>query len=75
MNLRDTYRKFLPKTKEYTFFSAPQGTFSKTYLGAKQISTHIDHHRLKLGINNQNNGKLTNLQKLTFECKMGQDRN
>jgi exonuclease III len=30
MDLTDTYRTFHPKTKEYTFFSAPHGTFSKT---------------------------------------------
>jgi exonuclease III len=29
MDLRDIYRTFHPKTKEYTFFSAPHGTFSK----------------------------------------------
>jgi exonuclease III len=30
IDLTDIYRKFHPKTKEYTFFSAPCGTFSKT---------------------------------------------
>jgi exonuclease III len=30
MDLTDTYRTFHSKTKEYTFFSAPHGTFSKT---------------------------------------------
>jgi exonuclease III len=29
MDLIDTYRAFYPKTKGYTFFSAPHGTFSK----------------------------------------------
>ena len=29
MNLADIYRTFYPNTKEYTFFSAPHGTFSK----------------------------------------------
>jgi exonuclease III len=29
MNLTDIYRLLHPKTKEYTFFSAPHGTFSK----------------------------------------------
>ena len=28
--LKDIHRTFHPKTKEYTFFSAPHGTFSKT---------------------------------------------
>jgi hypothetical protein len=30
MDLTDIYRTFYPKTKVYTFFSAPHGTFSKT---------------------------------------------
>jgi hypothetical protein len=29
MVLVDIYRTFYPKTKGYTFFSGPQGTFSK----------------------------------------------
>jgi hypothetical protein len=29
MNVTDTYRTFHPKAKEYTFFSALHGTFSK----------------------------------------------
>jgi exonuclease III len=29
MELTDVYRTFHPKTKEYTFFSASPGTFSK----------------------------------------------
>ena len=32
MDLTDTYRKFHKHTKEYTFFSAPQGSFSKANL-------------------------------------------
>jgi exonuclease III len=30
MDLTDIYRAFHPKSKEYTFFSAPHSTFSKT---------------------------------------------
>jgi exonuclease III len=30
MDLTDIYRILHPKTKEYTFFSAPYTTFSKT---------------------------------------------
>jgi exonuclease III len=30
MDLTDIYRTFYPKTKGYTLFSAPHGTFSKT---------------------------------------------
>jgi exonuclease III len=30
MDLTDINRTFHPKTKRYTFFSAPNGTFSKT---------------------------------------------
>ena len=29
MDLTDIYRTFYPKTKGYTFFSAPHGTFPK----------------------------------------------
>jgi exonuclease III len=29
MDLTDVYRTFHPKTKGYTFFSSPHGTFSK----------------------------------------------
>jgi hypothetical protein len=29
MDLTDIYRKFYPKTKGYTYFSAPHGTSSK----------------------------------------------
>jgi exonuclease III len=29
MDLTDIYRAFYPKTKGYTFFSAPHATFSK----------------------------------------------
>jgi exonuclease III len=31
MDLTDIYRIFYPKTKGYTFFSAPHGTSSKMY--------------------------------------------
>jgi exonuclease III len=41
MYLTDIYRTFYPKTKEYTFFSVPHGTFSK-------IDHIIDH---KTGLN------------------------
>jgi exonuclease III len=29
MDLTDIYKTFHPKTKKYSFFSAPHGTFSK----------------------------------------------
>ena len=45
MDLTDTYRTFYPKTKGYTFFSAPHGTFSKT--------DHIIGH--KTGLNRYKN--------------------
>jgi exonuclease III len=40
MDLIDIYRTFYPKTKGYTLFSAPQGTFSKIdhIIGQKQAS-------------------------------------
>ncbi|WP_228029454.1 endonuclease/exonuclease/phosphatase family protein, partial [Leptospira borgpetersenii] len=41
MNLTDIYRTFYPKTKGYTFFSVPHGTFSKIdhIIGHKTGST------------------------------------
>jgi hypothetical protein len=69
----DIYRTFRPKAKEYSFFSAPQGTFSKIdhIVGHKTgLNRHkkteiipytlSDHHRLRLVLNtNKNNGKHT----------------
>ena len=64
MNLTGIYRTFHPKAKEYTFFSAPHGTLSKTdhIIGHKtdlnRYKTEIipcilsDHHGLKLVFNN-----------------------
>ena len=40
MGLIDIYRPFHPNTKEYTFFLAPYGTFSKT--------DHILSHKANL---------------------------
>jgi exonuclease III len=45
MDLTDIYRTFYPKTKGYTFFSAPHCTFSKT--------DHIIGH--KTGLNRYEN--------------------
>jgi exonuclease III len=73
MDLTDIYRIFHPKAKEYTFFSVPHGTFSKTdhiighktglnrYKKIEIIScTLSDHHGRRLALNtNQNNGKHT----------------
>jgi exonuclease III len=42
MDLTDIYRTFHPKAKEYTFFLAPYGTFSKT--------EHIIGHKIGLNI-------------------------
>jgi hypothetical protein len=41
MDLTNIYRTFYPKTKGYTFFSAPHGTFSKInhIIGDKEAST------------------------------------
>jgi exonuclease III len=64
MDLTDIYRTFHPKTKEYTFFSAPHGTFSKIdhIIGHKSglnrykkteiiPCTQSDHHGLRLLLN------------------------
>jgi hypothetical protein len=73
MDLTYIYRTFYPKTKGYTFFSAPHATFSKTdhLIGHKtglNIYKNIeivpcilsDHHGLRLIFNNKiNNRKST----------------
>ena len=70
---------FYPKAKEYTFFSTPHSTFSKTNHITSQItglniykkieiilSILSDHHVLRLVLNtNINNGKHTHTWKLT----------
>ena len=65
MDLTDIYRTFHPNRKEYTFFSAVHGTFSKIdhILGNKAnshrykkilVTTCVlsDHHGLKMEFNN-----------------------
>ena len=78
MDLTDIYRTFHPNRKEYTFFSAAQGTFSKIdhILGNKAnfhrykkilVTTCVlsDRHGLKLEFNNNSNlRKPTNSWKL-----------
>jgi hypothetical protein len=78
MDLTDIYRAFYPKTKGYTFFSAPHGTFSKIdhiighktglnrYRNIEIIPCILsDHHGLRLIIiNNINNTKQTFTWKL-----------
>jgi hypothetical protein len=78
MDLTDIYRTFYPKTKGYTFFSAPHGTFFKTdhIIGHKtglnrykniEIVPCIlsDHHGIRLIFNNNINNK-----KPTFTKKL-----
>jgi exonuclease III len=70
MALTDIYRAFYPKTKGYTFFSAPHGTFSKLnhiishktglnqYKNIEIISCILsDHHGLRLIFNNNINNR------------------
>ena len=78
MDLTDIYRTFYPKTKGYTFFSAPHGTFSKIdhiighkrglnrYKNIENVPCILsDHHGLRLIFNNNiNNGKPTFTWKL-----------
>jgi hypothetical protein len=73
MDLTYIYRTFYPKTKRYTFFSAPHGKFSKTdyiichktclniYKNTEIISCILSyHHRLRFIFNNKiNNGSST----------------
>jgi exonuclease III len=78
MDLTDIYRTLHPKTKGYNFFSAPQGTFSKTdhIIGHKtglnrykniEIVPCIlsDHHGLTLIFNKKKNNR-----KPTFTWKL-----
>jgi exonuclease III len=78
-DLTDIYRTFYPKTKGYTFFSAPHGTLSKIdhitdhktglnrYKNIEIVPCILsDHHGLGLIFNNIiNNGKLTFTWKLS----------
>jgi hypothetical protein len=78
MDLTDIYRTFYPKTKGYTFFSAPRGTFSKIdhiighktglnrYKNIEIVPCIIsDQHRLRLIFNNNiNNRRPTFMWKL-----------
>jgi hypothetical protein len=70
MDLTDIYRTFYPKTKGYTFFSAPHSTFSKIdciiayktglnrYKNIEMIPCILsDHHGLRLIFNNNINHK------------------
>ena len=73
MDITNIYRTFHPKAKEYTFFSAPHGTFSKIghtighktglnrYRNIEIITCALsDHHSLRLVLSsNKNNGKHT----------------
>jgi exonuclease III len=49
MDLTDIYRTLHLKTKEYTFFSAPHGTFSKI--------DHIISHKIPLKRNKKRSAK------------------
>jgi exonuclease III len=78
MDLIDIYRTFYPKTKGYTFFSTPDGTYSKTdhiighktglnrYKNIEIIPCILsDHHGVRLIFNNSiKNGKATFMWKL-----------
>jgi hypothetical protein len=79
MDLTDIYRIFYLKTKGYTFFSAPHGTFSKTdhiyghktsFNRYKNIEIFpcmlTDHHGLRMIFNNKiNNRKPTFMWKVS----------
>jgi hypothetical protein len=70
MDLTDVYRIFHPASTQYTFFSAPHGTFFKIdhIIGHKESLSKdskieltpcilSDYNALKLELNNQNNNK------------------
>ena len=78
MDLTDIYRTFYPKTKGYTFFSAPLGTFSKIdhitgnktglngYKNIEKIPCILsDHQGVRLIFNNNINNR-----KPTFTWKL-----
>jgi hypothetical protein len=84
MDLTDIYRTFCPKTKEYNFFSAPHGTFSKidhiighktTLNRYKKIELILcilsDHCDLRLVFNNSKNRKPTYTGKLNSSLLNG----
>ncbi|KAL6034153.1 hypothetical protein STEG23_037080 [Scotinomys teguina] len=86
MDLIDIYRTFQPTKKEYTFFSAPHGTFSKidhilshkTNLNRykKNATTSCilsDHYGLKLDFNN--NKYYAHLKALKIEEEKSPSRN
>ena len=73
MDLTDIYRTFYAKTKGYTFFLSPHGTFSKTdhiisrktghnrYKNVEIIPCILsDHHGLRLDFNNNKNNNNNN---------------
>ena len=78
LDLTDIYRTCHPKTKEYTFFSAPHGTFSKIdHIIGHKIDLNkykkieiipcllSDHYGIKVVFNsNKNNRKPTYMWKL-----------
>jgi hypothetical protein len=70
MDLTNIYRTFHSKSKEYTFFSAPHGTFSKIgHIICQKSDLNIykkieiipcilsDHYRLRLVFNNNKNNR------------------
>jgi hypothetical protein len=78
MDLIDIYRTCYPKTKVYTFFSAPHGTFSKIdHIIAEKTGLNrykyieiiqcilSDHHGLRLIFNNK-----INIRRTTFMWKL-----
>ena len=81
MDLTDIYRTFHPNRKEYTFFSAAHGTFSKIdHIFGNKANLHrykkilvitcvlSDHHGIKLEFNNNSNTrKPTNAWKLNSQ--------
>jgi hypothetical protein len=78
MDITDIYRTFYPKTKGYTFFTAPHGNFSKIdhivghktnlnrYKNIEIVPCILsDHHELRLIFNN----KINNIEP-TFRWKL-----
>ena len=81
MDLTDIYWTFHTKVKEYTFFSAPHSTFSKTdhiighgthlnrYKKIEIVSClWLDHYRLRLIFNSNKNNQKTHIHIEAEQC-------
>jgi exonuclease III len=82
MDMVNIYRVFRPTTRQYTFFSATHGTFSKTdhILGHKRSLNKFkkikiipcmisDHNSIKLDLSNKRNHRKYSIQWVTKKIR------